>query len=368
MCPFAATLALLAVGVHAQAPLAEWSFDAGLGDWTSLDPRGSLSTTTDANVVGEPGGACLEYSYTPSAGTVAGALVPVTQPLTGAQGLRFHIKTSEYAWAAAALAEADGSAYLTTFSSLPGAWQEVALGLGEFRLMGDTQDENGRLDPGQVSAVVFGDAIYLLDAIAQQLPFIQPPELGPRMLWLDEVRIETEPVPPRWTEAQVAGVRAVRLESFESAPLQWLTLTGSGLDISYDEERKVDGELSLRLAYDVPSDKVFGVLTDLGDAPLAGLNRLRLSLQTEVPVTLLLELKELDESKYQARVDIAATGQFEELTKPLSEFALAGDSTDENGRLDVGQLKEFLLADLGAALGTPTGANTLWLDNLLFTE
>ncbi len=364
----APALMALAAAAAAQAPLAEWTFDTGVGEWTSLDPGATVSVTTDANVVREGAGACLEYAYTPQAGALTGALTPVTAGLPGAQSVRFHLRTSEYAWATVVLAEADRSAYVATFSSLPATWQEVALGLNEFRLMDNTEDENGQLDPEQIAAVGFGDVVSLLAAVARQVPFILAPELGPRMLWLDDVRVEAEPVPPRWEVTQAGGARAVRLDSFEGAPLQWLTLTGAGIEVAYDRERVADGELSLRVSYSLPPDKVFGLLTDPADAPLAGTRRLQMSVASKEAITLLLELKETDESKYHARATLAGTGQFEEVNVPLTDFALADDSTDENGRLDLDQLKEFLIADLSGALGTPTGANTLWLDNLRFTE
>ncbi|MBM3499643.1 MAG: hypothetical protein FJX74_13365 [Armatimonadetes bacterium] len=360
-------LMALTVTALAQGPLIEWSFEAGVGEWASLDPAASVSVTTDGNAAREDGDACLEFAYTPEAALTV-AVTPVAAATAGAQSLRFHLRTSEYAWASAALAEQDGSAYLATFSSLPGAWQEVALGLNEFRLLADTGDENRKLDPEQIAAVGFGDAIYLLDAIAKLWPFILAPDLGPRLLWVDEVRLDPEPVPPRWEVVQVAGGRAVRLESFEGAPLQWLTLSGKGIEVTYDREHRADGEFSLRLAYNLPPDKVFGVLTDPADAPLANAKQLRMSMISEKPITLLLEMKESDESKYQASAQVAGTGEFEEATVPLSAFSLADDSSDENGRLDMGDLKQFLIADLSAALGAPTGANTLWLDNLLFTE
>ena len=266
------------------------------------------------------------------------------------------------------LAETDGSAYLATFSSLPGTWQEVALGLGDFLLMDSTQDENQKLDPQQVAALGFGDVIFLLDTLAKSMPFIMAPDMGPRMLWLDDVRVSTEPVPPRWEVTQVDGKRAVRLDSFEGAPLQWLTIAGAGVEVSYDREHASDGEFSLRMTYNLPEGKTFGAVTNPADAPLAGMKTLRMSMISEAATTLLLELKERDESKYHASVQLTGGSQFQEVEVPLSDFGLADDSTDENGALDIDRISELLFADVSIVAGTPVTTNTLWMDDILFSE
>jgi len=278
------------------------------------------------------------------------------------------MKTSDYALAMVLLAETDGSRYVAVFSSLPGHWQEVALGFDEFGLTDDTEDENGKLDPDQVAAIVFGDGIFLLAQLAKQLPFILAPDLGPRLMWLDDVSVDSETVPPRWEKTQIDGVPAVRLESFEGAPLQWLTLAGAGVEASYDKEHVADGDLSLRVVYNLPADKAFGLLTSPAGAPLAGMKRLRMSIVSKVPTVLLVELKEKDDSKYDTSVQLTGGDEFQPVNLALSGFKLADDSTDENGGLDIEQAKEFLIADISVLTQAPVTANTLWLDNIAFTE
>jgi hypothetical protein len=366
--PALLALVVTSLGFAQAPPITEWSFEDDVEGWTSLDPAGRVSVTTDANVVRENGGGCLEYAYTPKEGVISGAVLPVPSGLAGAQSVRFWLRTSEYAMATVLLAEGDGSAYIAVFSSLPGAWQEVALGLDEFQPMDSTQDENGKLDVDQIAAIGFGDVIFMLDAASKQMPFIMAPDLGPRMLWVDDVQVTSEPVPPRWEVAQIEGVRCVRLDSFEASPLQWLTLAGKGIEVTYDREHVAHGEFSLRTTYNLPADKVFGVLTAPAGAPLAGMTSVKLSVMSEKPLTLFMELKERDESKYQATAQVVGGTQFEEVIVPLTDFALAGDSTDEDGKLDPDQLKEFLIADLSAVTGAPASPNTLWFDNILFSE
>lgn len=366
---FALALAALTSALSAQAPpIAEWCFDSDSAQWFCLDPTGRVSTTTDVNIVGEAKGACLEFSYTPHLGIISGVATAVPGGLPGAQAVSFRMRTSEYALAAAVVAEADGSMYLCAFSSLPGLWHEAALSLSEFQLMDPTTDENGALDPSQVAAVGFADVIMLVKLAATQFPFIPPPDMGPRLMWLDDVRVESDPVPPRWEITQVDGVRAVRLDSFEAAPLQWLTLCGPDIEVAYDSDHKSHGQFSLRMTYTLPPGKVFGAMTPTLSAPLAGMHRLRMSLMSEAPVELLFELKERDQSKYQARIGLEAGNEFGDVELPLTDFILAEDSTDENSRLDVEEIREFLLADISSLSGSPAGPNTLWVDNVMMLE
>jgi hypothetical protein len=349
-------------------PVAEWTFDDGPGGWTSLDPSARVSVTTDGNVVRETGNPCLELAYTPRSGALTGAVVPMAGGVAGARTLRFHIRASDAAWGVAVLAEGDGSTYLSCFTLLPNAWQEIALRFSEFQLMDNTQDENGRLDPEQVAGAGVGDIIAMLDAVATTLPFLVAPQLGPRMLWIDDVRLEAQEVPPRWTETVADGLRSLRLDSFESAPLQWLVLAGSGVEVTYDQERAADGELSLRLACALPEGKTFALLTTPGDAPLGGLRRLRMAVGSMMPVALLVELKERDDSKYHAVVHVEGGGQLQGVEVPRTDFSLADDSTDENGHLDLEELKEILIADVSLVAGTAAPTNTLWLDDFAFAQ
>jgi hypothetical protein len=366
----AAMIALSLAGrAGAQAPILAWSFNEDAGSWQSMDPTGHVLVTTDANVIrSEEAGGVLEHAYTPAIGVISAMLSPIETGLTGGQSLRYWIKTTDYAMVATALAENDGSRYVATFASLPDQWQEVALGFSEFELSGDTEDENGKLDPEQVQVVMLGDLTSFLAQAAQAIPFIVPPDLGPRMMWLDEFSVNSEPVEPRWEQTDIAGIRAVRLDGFESWPLHWFILAGKGVEVAYDGERKSQGELSLRLRYDLPAGKAFGALTPLYGVPLHGMRNLSLAVMSEMPTLLFVELKEADESKYQTAIPIKALNDFETLQISLEELPLGNDSSDENGRLDMDQVKELTIADVSAMGEQPVTVNTLWIDDVLFSE
>ena len=81
-----------------------------------------------------------------------------------------------------------------------------------------------------------------------------------------------------------------------------------------------------------------------------------------------MEVKELDGSKYNTMMTIEATDGLEVLDINLDQLNLGDDSSDENGKLDPGQAKELLIADASAMTEMPVTANTLWVDDLWFTE
>ena len=364
-----AALVAAFVGVAgAQAPVAEWLFDGDVTGWSAIDPASQVSSTADANVVREEGNGVLELSFTPAVGTISGVMGQVPAGLAGAQSLRMHLKSTGQTIIMVALVEGDGSSYNTGFTSLPDRWQEIALDLDELQLGDDSTDENGQLDPGQVQAIMVADMVAMLAALAEQVPFVVTPDLSPRMLWLDDMSVDTEGVDPRWIETDVAGQKAVQIDSFESAPLQWVTLGGKGIETAYDAEWKTDGEYSLRVTYDLPPMKVFLMMTGLRGVPLEGSTLLRFSYLSEVSTTLLIEIKELDESKYQTMAQVTAADEFATYELALDQMVLADDSTDENGKLDIAQAKELLLADVSAMGETPVTLNTLWLDDVRFVQ
>ncbi|MBM3473459.1 MAG: hypothetical protein FJX75_09340 [Armatimonadetes bacterium] len=368
-----ATAFALAATASAQLPapgaLALWTFDDGVGDLQSADPEVTLKTTQDANVTrGEGHGAVLEYSFVAAAGKLGGVFAPMQANVGAARTLRFWMRTSDPCIVLANLSETDGSAYHAGFVSLPDRWQEIALDVSEFQLGDDSTDENGRLDPDQIAGLGIVDATGFLAQLAASVPFLIAPELGPRIFWLDDLSLSSEPVPPRWSVTQVDGKRAVRLDSFESSPLQWLALAGKGTTVDYDRDYRAEGDFSLRLQYDLPPNKIVGIMTSPQGPDLRGMKHLRLWLMTEVATDVIVSLKERDESDYHQRLDLQPSDKLQLIDIDLSTMTLGDDSQDENGQFDLDQVKELSLADVSMLTGKPVSVNTLWIDDVVFTE
>jgi len=357
--------ACLAQGAAPDA-IASWTFDADTEGWQLFDPTGDLTTTDDPKIARENGGGALQYGYTAKEAQITAVLVPTEAGLAGAKSLHYWIRTSEYAMVMNMIIERDESRYVAQFTSIPGRWQEVWLDLSEFRLEGDSTDENGQLDADQIATVGFADATGFLAGAAKTVTFLVAPDLGPRQLWLDDFSVTTKSIQPRWQEITVAGRPAVRVESFERAPLEWFVLAGKGVEAEYDAQFKADGDFSLRLQYDLPAGKVFGAMTPLSGVPLQGAKSLSLAVMSETATTLLIELKESDESKYQTTVPVQAGDKFQIINLSLDQFRLDDNSKDENGRLDPEQIKEMTVADISVMTGNPVSTNTLWLDDFVF--
>jgi len=362
-------LALLAAtSAFAQAPVADWTFDDDTGQWQAHGPGAQLSVTADENLVREDANAVAEFSYTAEIGSMSGVVTPIDMPLVDAKTLNFWLRTSDPVITLVSVNEADGSNYMTGFFSLPDRWQEVSLGLGEFALDDDSTDENGQLDPNQIAGLAIIDATAFLAEMASQVEFLEAPELGPRMLWLDDVSVDAEALPPRWETVDIDGNRAIRFDSFESTPLQWMMLAGKNTALDYDDEFVADGEFSLRVVYDLPAGKLLGLMTSPAAAPLDGMTRLRVSVMTEKKITLLIGLKADDESEYNAMVPVEPADDFTVVELNLADFGLSDDSGDENAQFDIEQVTEFSIVDASFMAGEPAGYNTLWLDDILFIE
>lgn len=363
-------LCIAAVSVGwAQGAVVEWAFEADTGQWQSIDPSAQLTLTREQPAVRIEGEGVAQYAYEIAVGKMAGLATEVTVDTARAKSIRLWLRSSVPTMCLLSLSEKDGSNYMTAFASLGDVWQDIAVDLSEFKLTDDSQDENGLLDPGQVGGLGIIDASSFLLQMAAQVPFLVPPATGPRKLWLDDVAIDSEGVLPRWEAVEVDGLKGVRLESFEGMPLQWLAISGGAMKLSYDDQVKTHGNLSLKLEYSLPPGKLVGLLTSPGTAPIGNALRLRLSVRSEAPsATLMIGLKEDDGSQYSYMLPVAAGQEMKAVDLPLTEFKLGDDSSDEDGKLTLAEVNEFQISDLSGLIGQETAQNTLWLDDILFLE
>jgi len=217
------------------------------------------------NVAG--GAGALECLYTPFCIISAGNLVP--QP--AARSIRLSLKTAEPTNLVYGVREADGSTY-QSFCCVPGgAWQQIALDLGELVLAQDSDDENGQLDVDQINEVQVGDLANLQGEVGEALG----QKMGQQTLWLDE------------------------------------------------------------------------------RAPQA--------------TSMVVVLEERDLTKYETRLELAGGEQWEELVFPIQNFILDDDSQDENGALDLPQLRVMiLLCDMLTSGVDMLGKGSLAIDEIAF--
>lgn len=92
------------------------------------------------------------------------------------------------------------------------------------------------------------------------------------------------------------------------------------------------------------------------------------AVRSELTTTLIVGLKERDGSQYNFLLPLAAGEGLVTQDLALADAKLSDDSQDENGKLDMDQVKEFTIADVAQLVGQSNGENRLWIDDIVFSE
>jgi hypothetical protein len=96
---------------------------------------------------------------------------------------------------------------------------------------------------------------------------------------------------------------------------------------------------------------------------LAGTTKLLLRAASEKPTTLFVQVEEAGGGKYNGFVSLDGSKKPTDVTLSFSDLQPADDSKDTNGKLDLAEVKQLVLAD-GGFLAGGTGRNTIWLANI----
>ncbi|MBC7288361.1 MAG: CIA30 family protein [Armatimonadetes bacterium] len=348
----AGALAGFAVGYGQAAVMAEWGFEQGIGGWQSIDPQAQVTVAAGEAQAAE-GAFSLHISYTRPAtaadlqqrGPMLGGIVKqIEQPFEGKPTcLEFAVRTNMLTTLVSVANESDGSTYTRPVTVLPGQWQRVALYLDEFSLSDDSQDENSQLDGDQIRGIGFVDAygIFLMMVEgAQTGPFrVAGLKSGQNELWLDAVKL---------TDRQLE--RAFTVEDGSRDIPRFVAILGPDLEVARAEQGVKD-KPAWELRYALDDGQVGFVVWALRPGLVAESMGLHVVLGTLSETTLLLQVEEKDGSKYNHVLQLGAGQEVDEVIA-WPNFTLDDQSTDENGRLDPGELKSVLLGD---ATGIFTG-------------
>ena len=84
--------------------------------------------------------------------------------------------------------------------------------------------------------------------------------------------------------------------------------------------------------------------------------------------TFLVTIEEKGGARYNKKIDLLL-GDWKSYSWPLTEFTLAEDSRDDNGKLDADQIKQISIGDVSTMLGNGGEADLahLWVDQVFFT-
>lgn len=351
----AVVAALAAAAALAANTIVGWDFEQGQGPWQTADLGGELGLAVGQAQAAQ-GSASLHLKFArvksmaevQQRGMPGAIMAPLPAPPTPAPTcFEFAVKAKLRTPLIVSLGEQDGSQYIRAVSVEPGDWRRVKLFLTDFVLEDNSTDENGRLDGDQIGAVAFVDASFFLVALSEMvapagitLPRIDTSE---NELWLDELKLTDEEAVPSKDMLTDAG---------GSVPL-FIPLVRPDASI----ERLADGlggKPCWQVKYSVGEKEVAGFWCGTPQGAFAGSAGIHITLKPLLRTMLVLQVKERDGSEYNVVLDIP-DGQTEDRHIPWPEFRLGDDSTDENGRLDVEQIKEIGLLDLTAVFGGAGG-------------
>src|SRR5262249_28393509 len=140
-----------------------WDFESDVQGWTVIPPPAGANvkvaiTRVSGNAAA--GSGALQLRYKVERRKIAGVLHPVNG--VGGAGVHVLLQTSNPTVVVLGLVERDGSSYNFPVQSKANEWQDVDVLYENFSLAEDSKDENGRLDPDQIQALVVGDAAGLM--------------------------------------------------------------------------------------------------------------------------------------------------------------------------------------------------------------
>jgi hypothetical protein len=355
-------------------------FEGELGEWTAMklgeggagpDPDSKVAITHEAALV-KSGKGALSYTYDITPKTVRVLALQKPLDLTGMKSLRFWVKCSHATAVVVGLNETGGASYQAVAHCPAGRWQEVAINLGELLLDDPAKDSNGKLDLDQISSFTIFD-------IGGFLALFLPDMKGTRTMALDDVSFSSAPVALTTGATQVTKVVPVHLvDNFESPVIRWFPISVDFSDAPkfslFDAAVAVDkdvpeggGKQSLKFSHPRKGRKIHGILRNLEKVDLSKAVSLELSLKASHDGTYIVALEEKGGARYNKKVDLLL-GDWKSYSWKLSDFTLAEDSRDDNGKLDADQIKQLTIADVTPLMGGLEADEVhLWVDNVAFT-
>lgn len=331
--------------VGARAERLSFDFEKNTQGWKTI--RGvSTKTTVGQESSGAAGSEkALLVSFHVKKKKAAG-IVKKVNGVEG-EGVRVWLKTDVATTVVIGLAEKDGSAYYHPVQTEAGKWQKVEASFDEFTLGDDSHDENGRLDLDQVRVLVIADAAGFL---AESEPGAN------RRLWVDDyavvpalsARAGPAPMEQPASEPEVEGWTPIPPPAGANASIAVIGDPGNAA---------ADGGKTLEIRFKVQKGKVAGIARAVDGLSGWGV---RVRLKTDAPTVLVVGAIEVDGSSYH-HVLRTSGGQWQEVEAPFESFTLSDDSKDENGHLDLDQVRSILIADAAGFLSAGGADRTVWV-------
>lgn len=343
--------------------IAQWSFEDDTEGWVSLDPLGALTRAANNAYAGEGALAFTFPQRAPEAiaqeGQMPGIVaVPVTADATALQSVSFAVHTSGSTPLVVALNEEDKSSYLAVVWSPAGDWHKVELALFDFHLSDDSSDENGRLDPGQITVVAIADAGMLVRMLSEQgLPFTAPPPADMTIL-LDDVVLSPSVLPAVATP----GEKQLVIDMCTLPTIQWLPLGGD--DVTLVSQQGDDGGRYLQVGYAAMPGTIFALVRSVGLGSLEGCKSLSLQMRSYFDGEVVIALEQPGSIRFSTTVQVRAGDAWQQIDIPFARFEPDRES-GATGTVAPGSIQQVAIADIRAALDQMVSTNTWDIRNLV---
>jgi hypothetical protein len=349
-----------AVAQEAAAPILSHTFEENDGGWQGLGTTATVSLTHDANFV-KGGKGALQFAYGVKKGELNMLLLPTPDKvLSTARSIRFWVKTDHASPLAVVLQEKDGARYNTMFSVRKGAWQQVELSIADFVVDSGKdapKDANGKLDLDDVGNVGIIDIAQLFVQGDEALAKAFGIETGTRNLYLDDFSVSPTALAASATLKNGEG----SLDTFARPQVGWMAM--GGVELSRVTGKPLEGA-GMQAKYHQAPAAIAGFAKYVPTAGLLGATKLALSVASEKPAKLIVQVEERGGGKYNTTIELPGNSGRADLSLNFADFKAAMDSHDDNNRLDLDQVTQIILFDGTGLLDGADTDNTLWINNI----
>lgn len=345
------------------APLIKTAFETETGGWAAFGDGAKVSVTQEKGKTKDGKGSLL-LDYALEKNKPNSLYLPIEGgKLAKMKSLRFWVRADHTAPLVVTLQEKDGGRYNAIFTAPGGQWQQVELNTNDFTLAtdaNDPKDPDGKLDTDKVETISVADlGTYFLQSDDVNLTKLFPSPTGAHTLLLSDFAVRSD----------AAGLVAVNgktlaLDGLNRPQLGWLGL--GGITLAAATEKPLDGK-SLKATYHESAGKFCGMIRSVPTGGLAGKTHLEFSIASASSMTLLVQLQEQGGGKYNLIVEVPSAKERKDVAQAFTDFKAADDSKDDNGKLDLDQVKAILILDMGGLLEGAEVDDTLWISGLRAT-
>lgn len=354
----AAMLLLPASGALAQMPIISHGFETTTEGWNAMGDNAHLSITNDAANV-KSGKGALKYEYKLAKGEMDILMLPTpSQALAKMKSLHFSIKSDHTAPFIMSLSEKDGGRYNAVFTVSANKWQTVELAASDFVLAedkNDPKDPDGKLDLEQVENIGIVDlGMFFAQADNPEMAALFGIKLGACTAYFDDFVVTNEPLLP--SSSTLNG--DFHVDTFARPQSSWVGIGVLGVSVASGKPLEGKG---IKIDYHQTPMKPAGVFRSIQKGKLTGATKLVFDAASTRAATLVIQVEEVSGGKYNTTIMVPAGGVAKTYELAFSNFNAAEDSKDDNGKLDLDQVKQILVLDASGFLESADSDNTLWL-------